>query len=97
MMLASDFHYLSEVTQLGETHEIIATEDIHNEHGVKLLVRGAHINSAVFDRIVKHKLAKPIDMCFRVADAIDGNRLARRARQLLNESNALLPARLNRP
>lgn len=96
MPFTPDLHYLNEITQLGETHEVVAAEDICNERGVKLLAQGHPINAKVFERIVKHKLAKPVDMCIRIADAIDSDHLAKRMEQVLTGSKNLLPTRLHR-
>ena len=53
--------YVAEVTHLGESEEVIASADICNEANIKLLSRGSKINDSVLQKLVQHKLNRPID------------------------------------
>jgi hypothetical protein len=42
--------YIRQIAELGETHEVVAIEDIRSRTGVKLLARGARIANPVVSR-----------------------------------------------
>lgn len=52
----NDQHYLQAVTELGNTRRIIADRDIYSQSKMKLISSGMHINSQLYDRLIKHKL-----------------------------------------
>ena len=63
--------YIAQVAELGESREVITTEDVRALNGTKLLARGARIDRTALDRLLRHKLLKPIDYTTRVKDADD--------------------------
>ena len=83
--------YLTYVTRLVETCDILACEDIKNTNGLKLFPKGTRIDQFALARIVNHKLAKPLDRCLAVADPICGGRLVDQMKSILGNSNACLP------
>ena len=54
-------HYLEHVVATAEAHEILVTEDIVTETAVKLLVKGARIDAQTRDRLLQHKLQRPLE------------------------------------
>lgn len=84
-----DTHYLKSVTDLGDTCSITANRDIHSSTGLKLAMAGMHINSALYERLMHHKLAPPLDQCLSVENAVTGESLAERAAQMLRENPRL--------
>lgn len=62
-------HFLQHVLDLSAVHTIEAAEDIFNEKGIKLLAKGARISHHVEDRLVQHKLQKPLEQTLNIADA----------------------------
>ena len=60
-LLDDDRHYVRAVTRMGDDKEVVATEDVFEIHGVKLLARGSRINSGVLDKLLGHSLREPID------------------------------------
>lgn len=71
MNKTTEQHYLRAVTELGDTHRIIASQDIYSRSGVKLVATGVHITGKLYDRLVNHVLLKPIDMSLSSEEAID--------------------------
>lgn len=61
MPTMQETHYIRHVTHLGNQRKIIAEEDVYLENGHKLVARGSPVNSEIYERILKHKLAKPIE------------------------------------
>jgi HD-GYP domain-containing protein (c-di-GMP phosphodiesterase class II) len=76
-------HYLDHVVATSQTHEVAATEDIVAGNGIKLLAKGARIDAATRDRLLQHKLRKPLENCVEVADGITTQRFEAIAEVLL--------------
>jgi len=81
-------HYLDHVVATGEAHLVEASEDILAKNGMKLLAKGARIDANVRDRLLAHKLLKPLEECVRVVGGINV-RLAAAAEQLLQGNDSL--------
>ena len=78
-----DEHYISSVTALGDTHEVVTSQAVFTRNGIKLVEKGARINSAFRERLVQHKLLPPIDQCLTVANGVTQASLRDRAREIL--------------
>ena len=79
-----DEHYIASVTALGDTHEVVATQAVFTRNGIKLIERGARINSAFREKLVRHKLLPPIDQCLAVADGVTQTGVREYAREILD-------------
>lgn len=53
--------FVKAVTQLGQTRPVVSREAIYNQQGVKLLEGGVQIDARLYDRLVSHRLAAPLD------------------------------------
>ncbi len=63
-------HYLNHVVSTSETHEVAVSEDIVTGNGIKLLAKGARIDAGTRERLLRHKLAKPLEDCLEIVDGI---------------------------
>jgi hypothetical protein len=63
-------HYLDHLIHTAESRSVEASEDIVSQNGIKLLVKGAQINEKVRDRLLMHKLQKPLEDCIQVIDGV---------------------------
>ncbi|MDR7331516.1 HD domain-containing phosphohydrolase [Roseateles asaccharophilus] len=63
-------HYLDHVVQVSESRPVEATEDILSQNGIKLLAKGAQINAKVRERLLMHKLSKPLEDCIQVTAGV---------------------------
>lgn len=77
-----DEHYKKHVTDTGETREIVVCRDIYSYGGIKLLSAGARINSAMYERIVNHKLRPKLEESLNIANAVSTTTLLEHAKQL---------------
>ena len=68
-----------------------ASESIVASNGTKLVAKGARIDASLRDRLLQHKLAKPLEQCVQVVDAVGSERLREVAGEL-TERHALLRA-----
>jgi HD-GYP domain-containing protein (c-di-GMP phosphodiesterase class II) len=69
-------HYIRRVTEVGDTQEIIAHEDIYASNGMKLIAKGAPINSRQFERLTSHKLSAPLDRMLTARQPVNAACLA---------------------
>src|SRR5690606_25441118 len=82
-------HYLDHVMTVAEDREVEATEDIYAENAMKLVAKGYAINAALRERLIRHKLVKPLEDCMAVAGGVTGERCAEVAERLLASHPAL--------
>ncbi len=79
-----DEHYIASVTALGDAHEVVTSQAVFTRNGIKLVDKGARINSAFREKLVQHKLLPPIDQCLTVANGVTQAALRERAREILD-------------
>lgn len=84
-------HYLDHVMTVAEERQVEATEDIYAENGMKLIAKGYAINRSMRERLIEHKLIKPLEDCMAVSDGVTGVRCAAVAEKLIG-SHAVLRA-----
>jgi hypothetical protein len=76
-------HYLGHVVTASEAHEIEVSEDIVAGNGLKLLAKGSRISAEVRERLLQHKLRKPLEDCLRVASGLAPQQMADAAAALM--------------
>ncbi|PLW82046.1 hypothetical protein CWI75_13265 [Kineobactrum sediminis] len=81
--------YLKHVTALGDSRAVTATEDIYSRSAVKVVASGYRVNSLLLDKLLRHKLLKPIEQSCLIEAAVDKTTLIERANELLEEMPAL--------
>jgi hypothetical protein len=89
-------HYLNHVVDLSETTEVEASEDILSGSGMKLLAKGARIDARVKERLLEHKLAKPLETMMRVVGGVDSKEVDVVAQALFDKHPLLLKVCSNR-
>ncbi len=77
-------HYLDNVMTVAEERQVEATEDIFSSTGMKLVAKGYAIQRNMRDRLLEHKLTKPLEDCLAVSDGVTGARCLAVAEQLLD-------------
>ena len=70
-----DSVFVQAVTKLADTREVVASEDIYARVGMKLIGRGTRLSGELYDRLVTHKLLKPIEHSLSISDALDARQL----------------------
>lgn len=68
--LAVNEHYLNRLVEAGETRGVEATEDIVSGTGIKLVAKGAAIDARTRDRLLQHKLLRPLEQSTRVVGGV---------------------------
>jgi len=67
--------FLQAVVDLGATRTVTTSQAIFNAQGVKLLEGGAKVDQGLYDRLVSHRLSRPLDECVRAEPSVDGKLL----------------------
>jgi len=66
-------HFLNALVKLSEEEEIEVAEDVYGQNGIKLVARGTRVSSKLYERVVNHKLLKPLEVSLSIAgeDSLD--------------------------
>ncbi|MBE9608092.1 HD-GYP domain-containing protein [Chitinilyticum piscinae] len=59
-------HLLAKLVALGDTVPVAASEDVYSATGVKLVSKGSRIDEKLQERLLQHKLRKPLERCMAV-------------------------------
>ncbi|MCX8070608.1 MAG: HD domain-containing protein [Thermodesulfovibrionales bacterium] len=71
------------VSELGDKQSIVAQEDIYSESGIKLVSSGTKIKDKVWDKIVNHKLNKPITESVSLDNCITTDDIVKQAKSII--------------
>lgn len=82
-------HYLNRLVEAGETRGVEATEDIVSGTGVKLVAKGSAIDARTRDRLLQHKLLKPLEAVTRVVGGVASRPMDEVARALIHRHSLL--------
>lgn len=89
MLNSVNEHCLDSVMMLAESSQVSAAEDIFDAHGTKLLAKGAVIAATMKDRLVLHKLRKPLETSLLLADGLTTTSILAEAESALERVPAL--------
>lgn len=82
-------HYLNRVVAVAETAGVEAIEDIVSGSGIKLVAKGARIDARFKERLLQHKLSKPLESSVRIVGGVGSRSIDKVAEDLLGK-HALL-------
>ncbi|MBX9848198.1 MAG: HD domain-containing protein [Rhodocyclaceae bacterium] len=82
-------HYLRHLVSLSAEEEVKATEDVFSASGVKLIGKGTRISEGMYERIVSHKLIRPLESSISIGDPVTPQALKLTAESLLDSSPSL--------
>lgn len=82
-------HYLDHVIALSGSHGAEAIEDIFAESGIKLLAKGGRIDGSTRERLLMHRLRKPLEDSVRFEHNLSATRIGQQAEALLDQSSLL--------
>lgn len=68
-------HYPTHLAEVNETNNVYSTEDIINEQNIPLVKKGTQITPDIAQRILKHKLVKPIELQVQLNENIERDTL----------------------
>lgn len=86
---SSNQHCVAKLLDLSETHSIVATQDIYDDQGFKLLAKGAAVSRDLQDRLLLRKLRAPLESSLSVRDGLTVAEIMQGALDLLEQNAAL--------
>ncbi|MDA8095690.1 MAG: HD domain-containing protein [Betaproteobacteria bacterium] len=88
-------YYLQNVMELTKTHAVVASEDVYDAHGVKLIAQGTLVDNSMQERLVRFKLRQPLERVLTIAGGFDKEALLTEAQVLLDGVSILSPIARN--
>ena len=79
-------YFANAVVQLGEKRDVVATQAIFNAQGVKIIDKGVAINSALYERLMRHQLAAPLEESVRSSSTVKGETLKNSAEAIMRDT-----------
>ncbi|MBD3610585.1 MAG: HD domain-containing protein [Gammaproteobacteria bacterium] len=76
--------YIKAVTELGDTKEMVTSEDVMTRTLHKLVSKGTQIDSSFYDKLIQHKLLKPLDRSVIISNGINTDSLVAEAMTMMN-------------
>jgi len=90
-LLEENSHFVKAVTDVAEQREVVASEDIYASNGMKLVSSGTRLTGKFYERLIEHKLLKPIEQSLSMADTLDCARLVSLAHDEARRIPSLAP------
>ncbi|MFN3397110.1 MAG: HD-GYP domain-containing protein, partial [Sulfurimicrobium sp.] len=85
-----DPYYLKSVTDLSESMEVVSSEDIYSQSGIKLVNKDTRLDRSFYERLIHHKLAAPpIDRSLAARDGVTLLSLAHDAARMIDDDAVL--------
>ena len=82
-------HYLDKVMDLSQVKEVEASEDIYAANGMKLIAKGARLSNEMQERLILHRLKKPLESSISVNDGVSMKEILAEAQRLTDAVNPL--------
>jgi len=80
-------HYLRALTDMADRRTVVADAAIYTANGIKLVEKGARIDSRLYGRLVQHKLREPIDRHLSIENPVDVPALMAAAQALVEQES----------
>lgn len=84
--LHNDAHFLRAVTDMADKKEVVTGGAIYSETGIKLLEKGVRLDSRLYEQLIQHKLATPIDEQLLIRNGVDVRAIEEEVLRLCSES-----------
>lgn len=82
-------HCINTISKLAETREVIASDDILDELGFKLWSKGNQVSHDLTEKLLRRKLAKPLETTLTVEGALSMPDIIKACRQHLEQNPQL--------
>lgn len=81
--------YKENIANVSEDHDVVATEDICNEHGQTVIPDGTKIDEKSSEKILKFKLLKPIETTIAIESELTADSLYQHITDYMCDDNSL--------
>lgn len=85
-------HALNTIIQASEKRTIVASEDIFDDRGVKLLARGQPVSASLQQRLLERKLKQPLETTLNAADGVNPLELSVALQTFIASDHSIAPA-----
>lgn len=85
-------HALNTIIQASEKRSIVASEDILDERGVKLLARGQPVSASLQQRLLERKLKQPLETTLSAANGVNPLELSVALQTFIASDHTIAPA-----
>ncbi|WP_421862122.1 HD-GYP domain-containing protein [Motiliproteus sp.] len=86
---AASAQFLQHLTEVNETQQVIASEDIYNQFGVLLVSKGSRINPQAQRQLQQHRLEKDLDQQIELEQTLTDLELFQQTQSLLDQDPEL--------
>ena len=80
--------YLKQIATVGEQQKIFAVDDVLSVTGIKLLGKESCVNTDVYEKLLSHKLVRPIEESLSIENGLTCDEIIRRL-DVLSKTNVL--------
>lgn len=77
------------IQQLTDERPPMAAAAIYSSQGVKLIDKGGQVDSRLYERLIRHQLAVPLEFSLQAQDSVNGKFLRATAERLIERSSVL--------
>ncbi|MEK9803701.1 MAG: HD domain-containing phosphohydrolase, partial [Curvibacter sp.] len=70
-------HFTRAVLELGSLRQVVTTQPIYNTKGIKILEQGVAVHPGLYERLMEHRLAVPLEDSVSSLPTINGHGLRR--------------------
>lgn len=81
--------YIKTITELADETEIVANEDIMTRTLHKLIANGTRLDSSFYEKLIQHKLLKPIDRSLMMTNGINTDSLVAESMKIFRNDKIL--------
>lgn len=87
--MAVNSHCLEHIMTLSERRDIVAGEDIVDDKGNKLWARGQKVSRNLQERLLQHRLLRPLETVLTVGDGIKADQIAAACLEMIDRNELL--------
>lgn len=84
-VITSTDYYSTHLAETAKTNPVVTTEDINTDKNLPLVKKGVRLTPEIAQRILKHKLLKPIEHQVKIENSINGKSLLLQLEQLFEK------------
>lgn len=77
-------HFTQAVLELGSLRQVITTQPIYNAKGIKIVDQGVAVHPGLYERLMEHRLAEPLEDSVSSLPTVNGHALRRGIEELAN-------------
>ncbi len=70
-------HFTRAVLELGQLRQVVTTQAIYNARGIKIIEQGVAVHPGLYERLMEHRLAQPLEDSVASLPTVNGHALRR--------------------